>query len=1321
MNWFSRIGFLGLFVLALSCGSENGKAKLDVTGEPDRQGEDVPTYPEVAEESRSEDVPSPDAVDAGDMGGDVCVAACEGKVCGDDGCGGSCGDCGEGEQCTAEGQCQATACSSDADCAAAEQVCDEESGQCVDCLESADCAEEEYCSEQLCLPDVCGPEERTCEGSDVLACLADGSGFTVEVTCTATEYCEDGACHVQVCSPGEGYCEGEQAIQCDALGKEFIETANCADEELHCFEGQCIDSVCLPGTVFCADGFSTAECNEDGSDFVAAPCPDEHYCAKGTCKPWMCTPGELLCVGHVATMCDELGKGPAPGGDDCTESGLLCIGGICTKCYPDCFGKECGDDGCGGSCGNCDDGDPCTVGTCDLEAFTCSYGPVVACCNSDEQCVDQDPCTIDQCLGNSCVNTNTCCESHQECEDGNSQCTHDLCLNDYCWYKAIPGAGCCPRVGIYEGFEFGVVPSWSLSADGQKKWAVSGQTAFAGGHSLVANKANTGALLQLPGTTEVSHAGTTLSFYYKTLGWTGLDCVTSGLQVLVNGTVADLLCAEAPEWTEYTLSLDGWAGQEVVVRLQYTVPWSHPTDHALYLDELQVAHECCTSNGQCDDGNFCTTDTCGAGACSHVALVGCCNPALFQEDFETLDPWGWSFSADGQKSWKLTQEDKHTGASSLLAGTEHSGAVVTLPGSYAIPTSGGKLKLWYKSVNWNTLTWGVDGLSVYVNGVAVTTMTTPAPAWSPLTIDLSGWAGHSVPLALKYQMGNQGNQGHRLYVDDLQVVQTCCQEDGQCDDGNACTTDKCGPWGGCVNSPQEGCCNPTLLEEDFDLGAVPDWTLSKNGQQAWNLTQADSLSGTWSLHAAHNMNGAAAVIPGKYEVPWSGGQLLFSYKAVNWQVISCATDGVKVLVNGAQASIACGPAATWQVHTVDLSPWAGQEVSIELLYQIVSGGNGAHEVFVDNVVVVRSCCEAAAECNDGNSCTTDSCKAGQCEHKRVPGCCGPALYEQSFDFGIAEGWSLSQNNGVWKWAINGDKAKSGTYSLAASVWTGQPIATLPLVGPLPASGATLELAYQTVGWNVIDCATMGLRVYANGVYAGSICSGSPDIWSTGQVDLSAWAGKEVVLQLQYLVGNPGNDGHAAWIDDVRVVPICCAGAVDCDDGDPCTEDSCGDKAGCIHELEADCCAPSVFDEGFEDGVAWGWKLSADNVKKWAVVAAPVHDGVYALAAGKASNAAVATLPPLPVIPWEGGYLSFWYQTTNWNVVDCNTMGIAVRVNGALADLVCEPAPEFTMTVVDLFPWAGESPVIELQYWVGDGGNGDHGAAIDDLQVAFECP
>ena len=33
-----------------------------------------------------------------------------------------------------------------------------------------------------------------------------------------------------------------------------------------------------------------------------------------------------------------------------------------TCCTPDCDGKECGEDGCGGSCGECDDGDACTIG-----------------------------------------------------------------------------------------------------------------------------------------------------------------------------------------------------------------------------------------------------------------------------------------------------------------------------------------------------------------------------------------------------------------------------------------------------------------------------------------------------------------------------------------------------------------------------------------------------------------------------------------------------------------------------------------------------------------------------------------------------------------------------------------------------------------------------------------------------------------------------------------------------------------------------------------------------------------------------------------------
>lgn len=38
------------------------------------------------------------------------------------------------------------------------------------------------------------------------------------------------------------------------------------------------------------------------------------------------------------------------------------IGGI--ACVPQCVGKQCGDNGCGGTCGDCPPGSPCTLGIC---------------------------------------------------------------------------------------------------------------------------------------------------------------------------------------------------------------------------------------------------------------------------------------------------------------------------------------------------------------------------------------------------------------------------------------------------------------------------------------------------------------------------------------------------------------------------------------------------------------------------------------------------------------------------------------------------------------------------------------------------------------------------------------------------------------------------------------------------------------------------------------------------------------------------------------------------------------------------------------------
>lgn len=106
-------------------------------------------------------------------------------------------------------------------------------------------------------------------------------------------------------------------------------------------------------------------------------------------------------------------------------------------CVPNCSGKACGDDGCGGECGacpvipcttetcdrvggscsykliSCDDGNPCTVEHCDPVAMACQYDEVF--------CNDGNPCTVDTCDSNI-----GCVHSPISCDDSN-KCTIDSC------------------------------------------------------------------------------------------------------------------------------------------------------------------------------------------------------------------------------------------------------------------------------------------------------------------------------------------------------------------------------------------------------------------------------------------------------------------------------------------------------------------------------------------------------------------------------------------------------------------------------------------------------------------------------------------------------------------------------------------------------------------------------------------------------------------------------------------------------------------------------------------------------------------------------
>jgi subtilisin-like proprotein convertase family protein len=106
------------------------------------------------------------------------------------------------------------------------------------------------------------------------------------------------------------------------------------------------------------------------------------------------------------------------------------LDGFC-ECQTSCGAKMCGDDGCGGSCGECDDDNACTEDSCDAEVGKCIH--------QEKDCNDGNPDTMDWCQPQSgqCL--------HQDCWI-QSKCSHhgECCADGYCDYgdeacKPIPG------------------------------------------------------------------------------------------------------------------------------------------------------------------------------------------------------------------------------------------------------------------------------------------------------------------------------------------------------------------------------------------------------------------------------------------------------------------------------------------------------------------------------------------------------------------------------------------------------------------------------------------------------------------------------------------------------------------------------------------------------------------------------------------------------------------------------------------------------------------------------------------------------------------
>ena len=179
-------------------------------------------------------------------------------------------------------------------------------------------------------------------------------------------------------------------------------------------------------------------CGPDSCGGSCGACPEGALCLLGVCN------NNPEYQGSCAGVCSNSPNGICWCDDSCLLNGDCCADacqacGICTTCSPNCTGKECGDDGCGGTCGACPLGTSCTGGQC--------ASPLGPTCKGNCGSSGQDgTCWCDaQCE----INGDCCADACDEC----GLCAGNACIPN-CAGKACGDNGCGQPCGICARTEF---------------------------------------------------------------------------------------------------------------------------------------------------------------------------------------------------------------------------------------------------------------------------------------------------------------------------------------------------------------------------------------------------------------------------------------------------------------------------------------------------------------------------------------------------------------------------------------------------------------------------------------------------------------------------------------------------------------------------------------------------------------------------------------------------------------------------------------------------------------------------------------------------
>lgn len=298
--------------------------------------------------------------------------------------------------------------------------------------------------------------------------------------------------------------------------------------------------------------------NADLGPLDAAPvCDDGKPCTLDLCflkSPNFC--------GHAAMSHCCLTNSACNDGNACTVDSCMADGICQNEALPDC----CND------ASVCDDDDDCTADACLNHA--CRHGPKFfgeVCCVDDTDCGSANPCQLGFCEDSVCefFKVPDCCAANWQCHDWNP-CTQDVCdpLAHVCQYSAVPA--CCQDAAMCEAAkspENYCRPSFCIAAKCKYGPPVAGCCA------------------------------------------TLADCQDD------NPCTTDACDTDAHECVHELTSPTCCSQSEDCPSPSLPCTVANCLSNSCTYPALP---DCCVSDDECDDDNFCTLDVCVADSCHHA-------------------------------------------------------------------------------------------------------------------------------------------------------------------------------------------------------------------------------------------------------------------------------------------------------------------------------------------------------------------------------------------------------------------------------------------------------------------------------------------------------------------------------------------------------------------------------------------------------------------------------------------------------------------------------------------------------------------------------